>query len=74
MFSKGDVVNRWHDTGAFGNRMVFGEVVRVNRKTITVRWEGGRVWRIEPQHLELVTGKLAQEVRTAYLSPPSNKA
>lgn len=72
MFKKGDVVNRWHDAGCMGMQMVFGEVIRVNRRTVTVRWERNRVWRIEPQHIELVTGKFAEEIRAEYLSEPSN--
>ncbi len=67
-FLIGQIVNTWHDTGAFGSQMVFGEIIRVNKKTITVKWESGLVKRIEPQHLELVTGKLEQEIRKEYLN------
>lgn len=68
---KGDIVNRWHDSGAFGPQMVFGEVVRINRKTVTVRWEGNRVWRIVPQEIQCITGTLANEVRAKYFAPPN---
>ena len=71
---KGDIVNRWHDTGAFGYQMVFGEVIRVNRKTVTVRWERNRIWRIEPHHIDLITGKFAEEIRAEYLSLPTTRA
>lgn len=68
---KGDIVNRWYDSGAFGAQMIFGEVVRVNRKTVTVRWEGNRIWRIVPQEIQPVTGLLANEVRAKYFTPPN---
>jgi hypothetical protein len=63
----GQVVYRYHDTGAMGVTPVFGEVVRVNRMTITVRWEGGNTWRIEPQHLTPVWEGSADEIRREYL-------
>ena len=72
-FKVGDVVNRWHDSGCMGMTMVFGEVIRVNRKTITVRWERNRVWRIEPHHIELITGKFAEEIRAEYLTVKTGK-
>jgi len=68
MFEVGNVVRRWHDSGCYGNVPVFGEVVRVNRKTVTVRWESSEVWRIEPKHIDLVTGKLAEDISAEYLS------
>jgi hypothetical protein len=71
---KGEIVYRYFNSGAFGEQQIFGEVVRVNRKSVTVRWEGGNVWRIESHHLYLVTGKLVEQVRSEYLSEPSNNA
>jgi hypothetical protein len=44
----GDVVTYWHDSGCFGAQACFAKVVRVNRKTLTVETEGGRVVRREP--------------------------
>lgn len=53
---RGDVVSRWHNTGAFGMQLVYGEVARVNRVTYTVRWEYGNTWRIDKHRVTLVTG------------------
>lgn len=53
---EGDIVSRWHDTGAFGMTPVYGEVVRVNHLTYTVRWEYGNTWRIPKHQATHVTG------------------
>lgn len=42
----GDIVFRWHDAGCMGMTLVYGQVVRVNRVTTTVKWETGKTWRI----------------------------
>lgn len=48
----GDRVWFWHDDGMTGTQ-VRVTVVRVNRKSVTVRSERtGRVWRIEPDMLD----------------------
>lgn len=52
----GDIVSRWHDSGAFGAQLIYGEVVRVNRMTFTVKWEYANTWRIDKHAVQLVTG------------------
>lgn len=47
----GMLVYRWHDSGAFGMQIVFGHIRRINRKTVTVEWEGNSVTRSEPQNV-----------------------
>lgn len=69
-FRPTQVVSRWFDTGALGPTLVFGEVVRVNRVTVTVRWENGRTWRISPDDLDILKGDFAEEIRLQYLKPP----
>lgn len=42
-----DIVFRWHDAGCEGMTLIYGQVVRVNRVTVTVKWESGKTWRID---------------------------
>lgn len=67
-FAKGAVVQRYHDSGAFGMTLVFGEVVRVNRVTVTVRWEWGNVTRSQPHQIEPVSPNFSADIRAEYLS------
>lgn len=52
----GDIVSRWHDSGTFGAQLIYGEVVRVNRVTFTVKWEYGNTFKIDKNAVQLVTG------------------
>ena len=44
-FKIGDVVKGWHDTGCYGYVPVLFTVLRVNKKTLTVKNERGDVGR-----------------------------
>lgn len=50
--TKGDDVIYWHDTGAFGMEAVHATVLRLNRRTVTIRDEDGRTLRYPPHLLE----------------------
>lgn len=54
----GDRVFRWWDTGAFGMTMQPLTVVRVNRKTVTVRTRQGSEFRMAPAD---IGGRLTEE-------------
>ena len=64
---KGDLVQYWFDTGAFGAKILFGVVIKAGPKAFTVRWESGIQNRIRQDHhkgVELITDKdLLAEVR-----------
>lgn len=47
----GDRVSGWVWTGGESAGLVYTTVVRVNRKTVTVRYEDGHTQRIDPYHL-----------------------
>lgn len=52
----GTLVFKWHDSGAFGPKPMYAEVVRVNRVTATIKWlRTGLVMRLPFHHLEIET-------------------
>lgn len=51
-YKPGDRVYRWWDTGALGVSLQPLTVVRVNRKTITVRTDEGTVGRLRPEDIQ----------------------
>jgi hypothetical protein len=46
MFKKGDEVQTWFDTGAFGARILYGVVIASGPKAYRVRWESGSTNRV----------------------------
>lgn len=46
MFQKGDEVQTWFDTGAFGMRQIYGVVIAAGPKAYRVRWESGSTNRV----------------------------
>ena len=61
-------VRFWHDTGAFSWVTVYGRVVRVNKKSVTVKWElrGGEVKRLREDRLHVIE-KASREEAEAVL-------
>lgn len=48
----GDVLGDWYDTGAFGAKLIFFEVIRTGAKMVRVRDERGReAWRRPEQFI-----------------------
>lgn len=60
----GDVLSDWYDTGAFGAKLIFFEVIRTGAKMVRVRDERGReswrrperfIRRCRPEEVEWLT-------------------
>lgn len=43
MIAAGDYIRTWRNTGCFGVEPFYARVIRVNRKTVTVKDENGAV-------------------------------
>jgi hypothetical protein len=47
VFKRGDQVQTWFDTGAFGAKILYGVVITAGRKVYFVQWESGLTNRIK---------------------------
>jgi hypothetical protein len=59
---RGDLVETWFDTGAFGGVILYGVVVAAGPKRYTVVWESGLRNRLDQDHSYV---KPARDVETA---------
>lgn len=53
MKKKGDFVETWFDTGAFGATLLYGIVTAAGPKQFTVKWESGTVNRLHQDHYDI---------------------
>jgi hypothetical protein len=47
IFKRGDLVQTYFDTGAFGAKILYGRIVKAGPKTATIEWESRNRNRIE---------------------------
>lgn len=70
---RGDLVQTWFDTGAFGYTVLWGIVEKAGPKAITIRWESGIRNRVSRTHrdIKLVDERNLEDARKALGLPPA---